>query len=429
MSSKTQHGQYLIDFLSDSANQNKFTNKELAQIATDKCGYFISGDTVRKILRRVNMESLALPPDVIIKSGGSSTGEVSMKPSEKELAAFQAHCEAHNLPFSKWRGFWHKTGEFSSFFANTQAIEEEQNNHAEMLAELKKLAPNYKQRKVDPKGEHMLVLPQSDIHIGKWSEVAGVGSNYNINIALERARVGTDALVEKAKLFGVKQFVVCLGNDVLHTDNGKTTTNGTPQDTDGTWFHHFRMAFQLYVSMIEQLALHADVLLVHMPSNHDWRSGYALSEAVAARFHNHPNVKTMVTERHRKYVVYGKNLIMFTHGDGAKEKDLHWHMASEGSEAWSKTKFRYVYLGHIHHKDRKVAGHQKVRTEKDLIGFTEIVTGVTAEPSQDVNIEYVRSQSGSDLWHSQMGYSAIPATEAFLHHPEMGQVARFTHFF
>jgi hypothetical protein len=429
MQSKTQHGQFLLDFLSDSANHNKFTTKELAKIATDTCGYFISRDTVKKILHRADKVNLVLSQNVIIGEERSFTGEVAMKPSEKELSAFQAHCEANNLPFSKWRGFWHKTNEFSSFFANTQAIEEEKNNHAEMLADLKNLAPNYKQRKVDPRGEHMLVLPQADIHIGKWSEMAGVGSNYNINIALERARVGTDALVEKAKLFGVKQFVVCLGNDILHTDNGKTTTNGTPQDTDGTWFHHFRMALQLYISMIEQLALHADVLLVHMPSNHDWRSGYAISEAVSARFHNHPNVKTMITERHRKYVVYGKNLIMFTHGDGAKEKDLHWHMASEGSEAWSKTKFRYVYLGHVHHRIKKVQGHQNAQVEKDKIGFTEIVTGITAEPSQDVNITYVRSQSGSDLWHDQSGYSAKPATEAFLHHPDAGLVCTFTHWF
>jgi hypothetical protein len=367
--------------------------------------------------------------NVIINSDSTLTQEAVMQPNAQELAAFKAHCEANNLPFSKWRGFWHKDGVYSSFFANTQAIEEEKNQHDELIKDLKKVAPSYKKRKVDPTGEHMLVLPQADIHIGKWSEITGVGSDYNINIALERARVGTDALVAKAKLFGVTQFVVCLGNDILHTDNGKTTTNGTPQDTDGTWFHHFRMANLLYVSIIEQLALHADVLLVHMPSNHDWRSGYALSEAVSARFYGHPNVKTMVTERHRKYIVYGQNLIMFTHGDGAKEKDLHWHMASESRDAWSKTKHRYVYLGHVHHREKKIQGHQNVRVEKDLIGFTEIKTGKTAEPLQDVNITYVRSQSGSDLWHDQSGYTSKPATEAFLHHPELGQVCVFTHWF
>ena len=409
-----------------TSNPGRYSYDEVGQ------RFGIPGERVRGVARKnglVGFFSKSSHNGIIGENNRSLQENTAMKPSDKELAAFQAHCEANNLPFSKWRGFWHKDGTYSAFFTNNQAAEEEKKHHEELLADIRKLAPNYKVRKSTPTGEHLLVLPQSDIHIGKWSEIAGVGSDYNINIALERARVGTDDLVAKASLFGVKQFVVCLGNDVLHTDNGKTTTNGTPQDTDGTWFHHFRMAFKLYVTMIEQLALQGDVLLVHMPSNHDWRSGYALSEAVAARFHNHPHVTSMVTERHRKYVVYGQNLIMFTHGDGAKEKDLHWHMASEGSEAWSKTSFRYVYLGHLHHRIKKVQGHQNVRVEKDLIGFTEIVSGVTAEPKKDVNITYVRSQAGSDLWHDQSGYTSKPATEAFLHHPEAGLVCTFTHWY
>ena len=250
-----------------------------------------------------------------------------------------------------------------------------------------------------------------------------------MEVTLKRAREGTADLVNKAKMFGIKQFVVCLGNDILHTDNGKTTTSGTPQDTHGTWFEAFRMARQLYITMIEELVPHADVLLVHIPCNHAWRSAYALSEVVAAHFHKHPHITSMVTERHRKYVVYGQNLIMFTHGDGAKEKDLHWHMATESKEAWSKTRFRYAYLGHLHHSIRKVKGHQDVRTEKDLIGVTEIVTGHYQVPDEDVNIQYVRSQSSSDSWHHKSGYTSMPATEAFLHHPEFGNVARFTHYF
>jgi hypothetical protein len=359
----------------------------------------------------------------------SLKGEQPMQPTDKQLQAFKAHCDANNLPFDLWRGFWHKTSEFSSFFVNKEAMEAEENRHEQMLADLRKLAPDYKKRAVDPTGEHMLILPQADIHVGKWSEIAGVGSNYDINIALERARVGTADLLAKAKLHGVKQIVVCLGNDVLHTEDGKGTTKGTPQDVTGTVYHAFRLAKFLYISMIEELAKHADVLLVHVTDNHAQFSSYTLSEAVGERFHNHPNVTSMITERHRKYVVFGKNLIMFTHGDGAKTKDLHWHMATESKEAWAKTAFRYVYLGHVHHRDKRTQGHQNVRTEKDLIGLTEIVSNAMPEPDRDVNIQYVRSQSGSDLYHDREGYTSRPAIEAFLHHPLYGKVCDFTHFF
>jgi hypothetical protein len=57
------------------------------------------------------------------------------------------------------------------------------------------------------------------------------------------------------------------------------------------------------------------------------------------------------------------------------------------------------------------------------------VSGTLAEPGRDVNIEYVRSTSGVDGWHDRNGYTSKPALEAFLHHPEGGQIARFTQFF
>ena len=351
------------------------------------------------------------------------------EPNEAELRSFKEHCEAHNLPYDQWRAFWHKTREYSALFANNKALEDDKALFQELIADIKRHAPKYKRRKVDPRGDHLLVLPQCDIHVGKWCGKEETGNEYDIAKAVERARLGTDALVAKANAFGVKQFVVCIGNDILHTDNGKTTTSGTPQDTDGSWFSAFRAARTLYVSIVEQLALHGDVHIIHVPSNHDWRTGYALSEVVAAQFANHPNVKSMVTERHRKYLVYGKNLIMFSHGDGAKEKDLHWHMATEAAEAWSKTTHRYIYLGHLHHKIKKVQGHQNAQTEKDKVGFTEIDATVMAAEARDVNIEYVRSPSASDGWHERNGYTSKPAMEAFLHHYTDGQVARFTHWF
>jgi hypothetical protein len=154
-----------------------------------------------------------------------------------------------------------------------------------------------------------------------------------------------------------------------------------------------------------------------------------LADAIAERFTYHPNVKNMITERHRKYLVYGRNLIMFSHGDGAKEKDLLHIIATEAGEVWHKCPWRYAYLGHLHHKMRKVQGQVTMQTEKDKIGITEIDTTVQALAGQDLNIEYVRSPSPADGWHDRNGYINRPAMEAFLHHEEMGQVGRFTQFF
>ena len=420
----TKQTEMIVQFLKD--------NKETVTCSEAASNFKVSKAVINNLVSRYDLQGFLVPESGRGKIGVEAhlQGETRMQePTKADMTRLRQICDERNLPFEKWGIWWDKTKDSSIAFYNREAIEREANHFQELIAEMKKHAPKYKKRKIDPTGEHMLVLPQADIHIGKWSTTLEVGSEYNSAIAVERAKQGTDELVSKGRAFGVKQFVLCIGNDILHTDNGKTTTSNTPQDTDGSWFSNFRLAKALYVSIIEQLALYGDVHLIFVPSNHDWRTGYALSEAVAAHFHNHPNVHPMVTERHRKYVVYGNNLMMFSHGDGAKEKDLHWHLATEASEAWSKTSHRYIYLGHLHHKIKKVQGHQNGLIEKDKIGFTEIDATVQAEADKDVNIEYVRSSSGSDSWHDRNGYTSKPAMEAFLHHHSAGQVARFTQWF
>lgn len=401
------------DFIKKHAGS--MTDKDML-LALSKQGVELSLNALQRRRQRLDIKQT---PESIEKN----------TPSDADLTMLKELCITNNLPFERWKMWWWKVPEHSICFQNQEAIEKEQKFYSQLVEDVKKHAPKYAKRKSKTTGEHMLVLPQADIHIGKWASEEETGSTFNSAKAVRRVKEGTAELVAKGALFGVKSYVVCLGNDMLHTDNGKTTTSGTPQDTDGSWFHNFRLARDLYVAMIEELAADADVYLVFVPSNHDWRSGFALSEVVAAYFSKHPNVTSMTTERHRKYLVFGQNLIMFTHGDGAKEKDLHWLLATEASQAWSKTKFRYVYLGHLHHKIRKVAGHQNAQTEKDRIGFTELDVSVVGEPDRDVNIEYVRSSSGTDGWHDRNGYISKPAMEAFLHHPEAGQIARFTHWF
>lgn len=408
---------------------------EIVDLVKEKFGKG-SRTTIDRVIRRLGLEHPNKNNQLHAKidTGSTLKGEIPMQPSKKDLALFEQHCRDHNLPFDKWRGFWHKTREFSSFFVNKEAIEAEENFAATLLEDIKKHAPRYRKRKIDPTGDHLMVLPMADIHVGKWLSREETSSEYNSEIVEERVRTGTAALVAKAKAHGVSGFVVCLGNDMLHTDDGRTTTSGTPQDNDGSWFANFRLAVKIMTDIIQELTLHGDVHLMFVPANHDWRSGFAISQVVAAAFAKHPNVHdgtkgAGVTELHRKYFVYGQNLIMFTHGDGAKEKDLHWLMATEAAEAWSKTKFRYIYMGHIHHKVRKSQGITNALIEKDKIGHTVLQAGSFADAQHNVAIEYARSPAPADGWHHRNGYVNQQAVEAFLHHPVEGQTARFTHWF
>jgi len=251
----------------------------------------------------------------------------------------------------------------------------------------------------------LLVVDPADIHIGKLASSFETGEEYNNQIAVQRVRDGVDGILQKSAGFNIDKVVLVVGNDILHIDTPKrTTTAGTPQDTDGMWYNNFLIAKKLYVEIIDKLMLLADVHIMYNPSNHDYSNGFFLADAIKTWYRNCENVTFDVSISHRKYYQYGNSLIGTTHGDGAKQADLPLLMAQEAREEWSQTKHRYVYMHHVHHK-----------IAKDYIGVT---------------VEALRSPSGTDSWHHRNGYQHAPkAVEGFIHSKDNGQIARFTHLF
>lgn len=261
------------------------------------------------------------------------------------------------------------------------------------------------------KGNHLLVINPADIHIGKYANELETGEQYDCETAVVRVLEGIEGLIQKSKGFDIDRVLFCVGNDVLHIDNVyNTTTKGTHQDTDGKWWEHYEIALMLYVKCIETLRQIAPVDVIHSMSNHDYQSGFHLAHTLKSWFRKTDDVSFDITVANRKYYNYGNNLIGLEHGDGAKMDKLPLLMAQEKPEMWSKSKFRYWYLHHIHHKVK-----HKWLDAKDYIGVT---------------VEYMRSPSSADSWHSRKGFcGAYKACEAFVHDKESGQVARLTHYF
>jgi hypothetical protein len=304
---------------------------------------------------------------------------------------------------------WIKSKESSLFIKNHNYKEPDeikiQNTFAKLLEEYKNYLPIYpiieRTRNND---NHLLVVSPADIHIGKLCTSFEVGEDYNSQIAVKRVKAGIDGIIDKASGFNIDKILLIVGNDILHTDNTKrTTTGGTPQDTDGMWYDNFRDAFQLYIDVIEKLVMVADIHIQFNPSNHDYISGFFVAQMLETHFRHSANISFNCDISHRKYFTYGFNLIGSTHGDGAKAQNLPLLMAHEAIE-WSNCKHKYIYTHHVHHK-----------ISKDYMG---------------VCVETLRSPSGTDSWHHKNGYQHAPkAIEAFLHNPIHGQVARLTHIF
>jgi len=305
---------------------------------------------------------------------------------------------------------WLKTKDASLFFKNPLHKDKSQKQLEELskqlIKDLKEFAPVYPEikRKLGKK-EHLLVLYPADIHIGKLADSFETGETYNNQIAVKRVKEGVQGILNKAQGFPIDKILFIGGNDILHIDTPKqTTTSGTNQDTTGMWYSNFLIAKQLYVDVLLQLIAVADVHFTFNPSNHDYQSGFFLADVIQTYFQNNKNITFDCSIAHRKGYRYGNNLIGTTHGDGAKQADLPLLMAQEFPIEWSKTKHRYVYTHHVHHKQ-----------SKDYAGVT---------------VESLRSPSAADSWHHRKGYQHAPqAVEGFIHHYKNGQIARLTHLF
>ncbi len=339
-----------------------------------------------------------------------AVSSLSALKSDGTIMNIEEYCAHYNIPVEHVRTYKLVTHTGKGAYYNIASNAMETNHFKDFYKNLVKDLEGIKNKpgnifRIREDGEsYLLVIDPSDVHIGKLAQSFETGEDYNNQIAVQRVKEGVEGILEKTKGFKIDKILFIGGNDILHIDTPKrTTTSGTPQDTDGMWYSNFLIAKQLYIETLNRLLQVADVHFTFNPSNHDWTHGWFLADVIKTYFKDCENITFDCDINHRKYFTYHKNLIGTTHGDGAKTQDLPLLMAQE-SKDWSSTKHRYVYTHHVHHKNAK-----------DYIGVT---------------VESLRSPSSADGWHSRNGYQHAPkAIEGFLHSKENGQIARITHLF
>lgn len=348
-------------------------------------------------LSEVEEDSYAVSPLSALKDDGT-------------LMSIEEYCKYYKIPLEDVRSYKLVThtgkGAYYNISSNpvqTKGFEDFCDKLLNQISEIS-TRPSIIERVESVEEGHLLIVDPADVHIGKIASSFETGEEYNNQIAVQRVREGIRGIISKSKGFNIEKILFIGGNDILHIDTPKrTTTSGTPQDTDDMWYNNFLLAKDVYIETIDYLLSVADVHFVFNPSNHDYMSGFFLADVIKTYYKDCPNITFDCSMAHRKYYRYGNNLIGTTHGDGAKQADLPLLMAHE-SQDWSQCKHKYIYGHHVHHK-----------IAKDYIGVT---------------FETLRSPSGSDSWHYRNGYVGVPkAIEGFVHHPEFGQVARLTHIF
>lgn len=241
-----------------------------------------------------------------------------------------------------------------------------------------------------------------DIHMGKLASDSFTNwGDYDSNIAKELFNKALEDLIIKVSGFNIDRFLFPVGNDLLHVNNdNNTTAAGTLQDTDSRVSKMFNNSVSLMTIAIEKLCKFRPVDVIIVRSNHDYDTIMYVGEVLKAYFKDNKNVTINNSPTQRKYYVYGKNLLGFTHGNEEKHASLPLIMCNEQKENWSNTDFRFWITGHYH--------------------FTQL------KDYQGVKVCILPSISGSDRWHVSKGYvGAQRGAVGMLFNKNDGLIAEF----
>lgn len=224
------------------------------------------------------------------------------------------------------------------------------------------------------------VLNMHDWHAGKLAHGQETGgADWDLKIAEKEYRSSVGDLMAKVPIDIVEEVILVLGSDAIQVDNNSsTTTAGTYVDSDSRLSKIFDVAAKVMTDIIEFLASKVKVRAVVLRGNHDETVSLFLGKYVEAWFRNHPNVTVDSSPKSRKYIGYGKVLLGFDHGDGAKAKNLPLLAMRENQETISQYRFIEILTGHFH-----------------------------TEQSQDhtgVVVRVAPALCAADRWHSKNGF-------------------------
>ena len=221
-----------------------------------------------------------------------------------------------------------------------------------------------------------------DIHYGKLHDL-------NLEQVEQQYMTVVQELVNKAAGLEIERFILPIGNDGMNSEGySRATTKGTPQEESAGWKDTFRGYWRLMTRAVNYLKEKAPVDIIVVSGNHDYERMFYAGDVLAGWYRNDANVTVDNGYSSRKYYEYGKNMLMFTHGDKEKPADMPLIMATEKPEMFARTSHREVHCGHLH---------------KEMVN-----------EYRGIKVRFVPSICPNDEWHKQMGYEAKRTGQAYI---------------
>ena len=193
-----------------------------------------------------------------------------------------------------------------------------------------------------------LIIPIADFHYGLHSDTLSTGNEYNIDIAEQSIYNVITELINRVKGRKFDKIYFVIGNDFINSDNiQNTTTKGTPQDSDTSWFVIVDKIIDILINLIYIIKDLSNIVeVVYVPSNHDLHTMYAIMKVLKAFFRYTDNIIIDESPMMRKYIQYGNTLMGFTHD--LKVRDALKIITTEGKKYWSDSENIIWFLAHLH---------------------------------------------------------------------------------
>jgi len=264
----------------------------------------------------------------------------------------------------------------------------------------------------NPEQGEIAVLSLYDAHLDKLPCRSVNGTVATVEDNISSFMDGASKLIARASERKVSHIILPIGNDLYHTDNfSSATTKGTPLEYYTSAEDAYALINDAVIKLIAAAAQIAPVTVVIVPSNHDNTKvkmlGYWLDRLFSST--DHVNVVNEATQR--QYLLAGKNLFMFAHGDKEKPEMIPSMMIQERPLDFVTATYRKAMLGDKHHAKK----------------FMPLVI----KDSMGVVVEYLRTTNvWDDKWHLEYGWIGVPRS-AYLHYysPDGGETGSDIHNF
>jgi len=245
-----------------------------------------------------------------------------------------------------------------------------------------------------------VIVPMGDPHIGLYAWAQEAETDFDCEIA-ERLTIGAvEYLVDISP--EAEEFILINLGDFFHSDNvdNRTAQAGNALDVDGRWAKVQEIGFWIMIKCIDRaLAKYPKITVHNAIGNHDEHTSQALSATLSAWYRNEPRVTIIRSASKFWYHQWGKCMIGVHHGHTTKLNSMALTMASHEPEMWGETWFRYIYMGHLHHSEKK-----------------EYPGAI---------VEQFRTLAPKDTWHWGNGnFISMRDMQAIIMHKKYGDVGR-----